>query len=202
MKAIRMECELRVAGKKGDARKLRRAGLIPAVIYGQGRPAVCIQLSPKQIAGLRRSAHRFNSVIELVAGDANQLAMVVDVQKDPLTREVMHVDFFRVDPERLVTVKVPLVRTAGRALGEQAGGKLHQQVRTIDVQCKPFDTPQEVVCDVSEMRIGQRIFVDQVALPEGVSHAFKVRYSVFTMAGGREMATTAGAEEATAGASA
>jgi large subunit ribosomal protein L25 len=153
---------------KGAARSLRRAGLIPGVIYGQGKENLALSLNPSELRKATDPARSWNTFFTLTLQrdgqpDIVESAVVVDVQIDAVREDVMHVDFMRVDPEQEVVRKVPL-RFHGRSIGVFKGGKLKTFRRTLQVAAKPAEIPVEIALDITAIDGGQSLRMKDVAV--------------------------------------
>ncbi|MFW5877077.1 MAG: 50S ribosomal protein L25 [Myxococcota bacterium] len=163
-----LQAEVREGRGKGPARRLRQRGLIPAVFYGPEVDPTPIAVAPKDVMRMLRTEYGRNTVVNLDLGDGRQeLALCKDLEQDPLTREVLHADFYRVDNSREVEVEVPF-RTRGRSVGVQKGGLLHVTLRELPVRCTPDRIPAAIEVDVAPMEIGDVVRVQDLDLGEGV----------------------------------
>ncbi|HWV39902.1 MAG TPA: 50S ribosomal protein L25 [Vulgatibacter sp.] len=158
---------------KGVARRLRAAKQIPAVLYGpHAEKPLPIAVDPKALREAIRTAHRFNTILTLKLDDGGErTALLRDYQQDPVTRELLHADFYEVALDKPVTVPVPLVLT-GRAAGVAEGGVLAQSRRVVDVVCLPGQIPERLEHDVTAMKVNEALHVSEIKAPEGV----KIRY--------------------------
>jgi large subunit ribosomal protein L25 len=163
-----LNAEIRTQSGKGEARKLRSRGLIPAVFYGPKTDARSIAVSPRDLLKALDNPHGRNTVLGLKMGDQDGLALVKDIDVDPVTAEPLHVDFYQVEPGRTVDVDVPF-KTKGRAVGVQKGGTLHVTLRSLPVRAAPENIPARIVVDVTRMDIGAVVRVENLELAEGVS---------------------------------
>ncbi len=200
MQTVKLKAESRVNTGKGVARKLRSAGLIPAVYYGRGVETRSLAVSPK---GLREAVSGdlgINSVLELEVEDQNYNVLLADFQLHPVTREVLHADFVSVDATRSVNVEVPLELT-GKAKGTVLGGKLRQVYRKLPVSCLPGNIPAKIVHDVSALDIEDLVHTSDLQLPEGVQVRLKAGQTLGGVYGSRRGAQKdeEGEEEAPAG---
>jgi len=167
-----LNVEVREGVGKGVARKLRAAGRIPGNCYGQG-DVQNIHLDPRVLDRLlRSSASGMNTLIELkVAGGGGfdgKKVLLKELQRDPVSNQALHADFFALDLKHSIDIAVP-VHTSGTAVGvSMGGGILDQVLREIHLECLPDSIPEEVIVDVSELDIGQSIHVRDLALPAGV----------------------------------
>lgn len=154
---------------KNEARRLRRAGRLPAVVYG-GAPvrSQAVEVDPKALLRILHSESGFNTLVDLeVDGSASGQVLIKDVQHDPVTDHLLHVDFFRPAMDKAVTVTVP-VTLHGEAAGvKQQAGLLDFVTREIQVECMPAEIPEHVDVDVSELMIGDGVRVRDVAEGRG-----------------------------------
>lgn len=169
---------------KGAARRMRRSGQVPAVVYGLGVETFCVSVVPREIVQALAGPMRLNTVLKLnvqEGGKAKEIvALVRDHQYHPVRRTLQHVDFLAIDVTKPIRVQVPVIRT-GRSLGEAAGGGLTQIFRHVPVDCLPDRIPAEIVHDVSALELGGHIAVRELAIPEGATIALPGEQSVFTV---------------------
>jgi large subunit ribosomal protein L25 len=143
---------------------------VPAVVYGGGRDTVPIQVDRRILLELLKQAGSENAVflLELDGGSKKRHCMVRDMEVDPLTRQIVHVDFLRIDMTQKVRVMVQ-VETVGVPIGvKNEGGILDQVTREVEVECLPSDIPRLLELDVSELAIGQHLEAGVLVMPEGV----------------------------------
>lgn len=167
MEPMTLQAEVRQKGGKGPARQLRMSGKIPAIYYGPGTEPVKLSVSPHDLEKILSGAFARNQMIELSFGGNKTLAVVRDLAVDPVSREILHADFYSVAKDRKVDAIVPFEMT-GRALGVQKGGAIRKPFRTLPVRANPQDIPATVVLDVSPFDIGTIITVKDLPLPKGV----------------------------------
>lgn len=167
---LTIEVNRREATGKSANRRLRRDEMIPAVVYGGGKEPISIQLPRKTLIDLFKAGGSDNRIFLLKLGETGQSrhAMIRDMQIDPITRKVEHVDFMRIDMSKRIRVRVH-VTLEGVAYGVRSeGGLLDFVTREVEVECLPTAIPQELRVDVSEVRVGQHLEVKDLRLPEGV----------------------------------
>ncbi len=172
METVDIGIETREPNKKGDARRMRRAGRIPAIVYGRKRTARAVSLNAdefdKKLARLEGS-----HLIRLLHGEPRdadlheKVALLREVQMHPVTALVLHVDLLEVDLTERLRVSVPL-HFVGKAAGVVAGGILQPVLRELEVECLPTEIPQFIEVDVSALNIHEAIHARDVTLPEGV----------------------------------
>ncbi len=182
MSTYEISAQLRTSGGKGAARKLRAAGQIPAVLYGDGKEATGLSVAPGDVEKLRRQPLGMNTPVTLnVDGLAGKrLVMVKDTQRHPLTRSLLHVDFWNIDEDRPIVVTVKIA-TVGRAMGEETGGRLQMLRHAVDVLCKSSDIPTALTVDVSPLETGAKLYVDDLHTPEGVEIVYEQRFPVLAI---------------------
>jgi len=150
---------------KNEARRLRRDGKVPAVLYGgDSKSATPIAVEPRALLRILHSESGQNTLIALKLGDAGDTRVLVkDFQLDPVTHEVLHADFYRVAMDKVIQVTIP-VTVHGEPKGvKQQGGILEFIRREIVVECLPGDIPEHVDIDVSELMLHQGIRVRDIA---------------------------------------
>ena len=153
------------------SKRLRRMGVVPAVIYGSNQREYTIQLDSKSFFDLARkqASHNFLVNIEIAgANEKTKLAIVQDIQRDPLNGSLIHVDFRAVSESYTIHAAVP-IELRGEPVGVKTGGLLEQLVHEIEVSCSPSNLPDAIVNDVESLKIGQSLKVSQLNLPEGVT---------------------------------
>ena len=155
----------REATGKAASKGLRKSGLIPAVIYGLNEPPVAVAISPKVVARVIASDTSLNSMLHLQreGTDIKRHVIIKEVQRDPVTRRLTHVDFMRVDPAHKVRVKIP-IRLQGMPIGVKEGGILDFTHREIEVECLPSFIPPHVDVNVEHLKVNDSLRLDQVVL--------------------------------------
>src|ERR1700694_3518286 len=170
MAEVTLEVSRREGTGKSVGRKLRQQGQVPGVVYGGHRDPVAITVDRKAITDLiQRSQHGVRSVFLLKMAETEQQrhAMIKDIQIDPISRKMMHVDFIRVVMDEAVRVSVPVV-IIGTPIGVKEGGLLDFQVRELHVECLPNAIPDKVEIDMSNLGIHNYFRISDLPLPEGV----------------------------------
>jgi large subunit ribosomal protein L25 len=169
---------------KSTARKIRREGLIPAVVYSAGSEARSIKVNPSELVNIFRQTGDRNTILSIdVEGDAID-CVVREVQRNPVTRDILHADFYQVSGDDVLTVQVPL-KSKGRAVGMSIGGRLRIIARTVTVRCQYQKIPAEVVYDITDMNIGDFVKASQLVVPEGVQLVYDNDYNVMNLYGRR-----------------
>jgi large subunit ribosomal protein L25 len=150
---------------KGSARKARAAGEIPAVLYGQGEEPLAVAVKARDFDLMLREQKSGNPIVNLNVGTGEYTALVRDVQYDPLTHGILHIDFQLISLTETVDVEVP-VHLEGIAVGvKDHGGILEQILRHVEVRSLPTDIPSALTLDVSSLNIGDSLHVRDLGLP-------------------------------------
>jgi len=166
---IGLHAQSRAAAGKGEARRLRASGWVPAVAYGRGLASTLLSVSPKDVLAILKSERGRNSVIEMdvEAGD-KLLVMIRDYSYHPVHRALEHVDFLQVKLDQPVDVEVPLVHL-GKPVGVTTGGIIRQVYRTIPVRCVPDKIPLKLEIDITHLKLNEHVSTQDLKLPPGVS---------------------------------
>lgn len=171
MEFAKVSAEVRQETGKGHARRTRAAGRVPAVLYGRREQPLSLSLDPLALVRSLDKERKRNTVFSLSVstnGKASDVtAMIRDVQIDPLSRRIVHVDFLRVDLEDEVKVNVPLV-LKGTPAGVVDGGNLHHNVHYLPIAAKPAAIPTKIELDVTKLKIGEALHVSDLKLGEGL----------------------------------
>jgi large subunit ribosomal protein L25 len=146
------------------ARRLRRQGMIPAVIYGHKEATVAVALKAEDLVSAVRHGQR---VVDLRSDSGVERALIQELQWDHLGKEVLHADFRRVAEHERVQVPVP-VEIRGIAPGVTAGGILDQPLHVLQVECEVTAVPESIRVNINELQIDQAIYVKDLHLPPGV----------------------------------
>jgi len=170
MEQIVLQAQSRTPDGKGAARKLRASGLVPGVAYGHGVDAQSLLVDEKTLRDVLRHHHGSNVLLDLkVDGESpgNLAAIIKAMQVDPLSEEVLAVDFQWVSLEEPVTVSV-IVQLRGTARGAVEGGSVEQVLHEVELTCLPLQIPEELMLDISAMQIHDVLHVSDLTVPEGV----------------------------------
>jgi large subunit ribosomal protein L25 len=164
-----IEVQPRPQTGKNANRRARAAGKIPAVVYGGGKESVAVELNRKTLVDMMKGHSGENPIFLLKLGDKERHAMIRNMEVDPVSRQVIHIDFQRVVMDQKVRVAVP-VELVGTAIGVKTeGGMLDFITREIHVECLPGDIPKHVEADVTEVHVGQHIEARDLKLPDNVT---------------------------------
>lgn len=170
MERPQLKAEIREGTGKGVARKWREKGLVPAIFYGPRTPTIPLVVDPRALSLALQTEAGGNVLIELEIRKGDQsdrrIVMVKELQYDHFQRKLLHVDFYEVAMDMMITVEVP-IHLVGRPEGTKFGGILEQVRRTLEVQCLPGDIPKSIDIDVTPLKIGDSIHVKDIQLEKG-----------------------------------
>jgi large subunit ribosomal protein L25 len=158
-----LEAQARTAGTKNDARRVRREGKVPGVLYGAGKQALSVSLDPRQISRILRSASGHNTIFELALdGSERTQAMIVDWQYEPIKGSLLHIDLQRIAMDKVLQVRVPITLKGEPEGVKTQGGILEQVTREVEIECLPGDIPTSIEADVSELVFGKVLRVSDL----------------------------------------
>jgi large subunit ribosomal protein L25 len=165
MEAIVLEAEQRTDMRHGETRRIRRRGDIPAIVYGKNQEPKPVIIDGVQFRKLHVGSH---GLLRLkIKGGRDIHAMIQDVQRNPITREVIHIDLHSVSLSEPVEAGVTVVLNGLEAV-EKRGGIVQQQVREIRIRCLPTQVPEHIAVDISHLDIGDRVVCSEIQIPEGI----------------------------------
>ena len=182
-----LNVQARTAGGTGDARRLRKTGLIPAIVYGKGIEPKCISVNATEWQLLSRNEL---NILSLVEDGKETLVLLKEVQHDPIRNRTRHLDFQAIRMDQKIKAHVAVRPGHALPAGASAGGLLEQNLHEIEVESLPQDLPEEIIVDVSGMNLGDIIHVGNIVMPEGVTAVTHADLVVFT-----EVDESAAAEE-------
>ena len=191
-----VEAKPRQSGGKNDARRLRKSGLVPAVLYGAGLEPMNLAVDPKQINRILHSEQGHNTIFDMAAGGDSGKVMIVDWQYEPIKGALLHVDLKRIAMDKLLTVSVPITMK-GEAPGVKLqGGVLEQMLREVEIECLPADIPGHIDADVSQMVFGQTLRVSDLPRNDKIKFITDENQAVAHVTAVKEVAAAAPVEGA------
>ncbi len=167
---IQLNAEPRADSGKGASRRLRRTGLVPAVVYGGDGYPQSISLIHNEFSHELESEAIYTQLIDLNIGEQSEEVILRDLQRHPFKNRVLHADFFRIDKKKPINVVVPIhaVNTEECVGVKTDGGMLTQVATEIEVICLPKNLPEYLEVDVIELHLGETIHLSELKVPEGV----------------------------------
>jgi len=152
-----------------SSRRLRREGRVPAVVYGLEADPVTVSIAWPDLRAALTTDAGINAIITLSIDGDEQLSVVKDLQRHPVRRDVIHIDFLRVTADQQIETDVPVILIGEALEVTRANGMVDQTLYALAVSAKPADIPDEIEVDISEMTLGDAIHVSDLALPAGVT---------------------------------
>src|SRR5438045_7202954 len=149
-----LEALPRTPGTKNDARRVRKQGKVPGVVYGAGKQTVPVSLDPRHVSRILHSQTGHNTVFDLTVDGERTKAMIVDWQYEPIKGSLLHIDLKRIAMDQKLRVNVPIELVGEPAGVKQQGGILEQITREVEVDCLPGDIPNQIELNVSELVFG------------------------------------------------
>jgi large subunit ribosomal protein L25 len=200
MSTATLSATLRSDSGKGAARKLRRAGSVPAVIYGHKREPMSLSVPTRELERLLERVAAETTVVELSIDGKVSRTLIREIQKHPFKKQLVHIDFQELVAGEQITVNVPLV-IVGTSIGVRSfAGILDQTMRELEVTVDPSAIPNHIDVDVSALNIGDSIHVRDLKIPAGVTVLTDTDASVVVVAAPKVNATDAAADAAAAAA--
>jgi large subunit ribosomal protein L25 len=180
---ISVSAQPRERAGKGAARSTRRAGRVPAVIYGEKQEPTLISVDPKELDRLVHKKAFFASLLDIDLAGKKHRVLPRDVQFNPVTDVIEHLDFQRIGKDTKIHVNVPVVvKNEAAAPGLKRGGVLNLVRHEIPFTCSPENIPQQIVVDLTGLDIGASIHISSIELPKGATPNLRERdFTVVTI---------------------
>ena len=187
METIDIKAEARSQVGKGSARAARRAGLIPAVIYGNKETAVTVTLDANQWRQLMHKPGIFSQLININVNNETHFVLPRDIQQHPVSEEAMHVDFLRVTKNATVAVGIAVeFLNEDKCTGLKLGGVLNIVRSQVELNCPAISIPEKLTVDLEGLNVGHTIHISSIELPEGCTPTITDRdFTVATIAAPR-----------------
>jgi large subunit ribosomal protein L25 len=165
-----LEAHPRESGNKNQARRVRRQGKIPAVVYGAGKDSLSVSVDPRHVLRILHSETGHNTIFDLALNGERSKAMIVDWQYEPIMGHLLHIDLKRIAMDKALKVNVPIFLKGEAAGVKQQGGILEQITREVEIECLPTDIPSHIDADVAHLVFGTVLRVAD--LPHGAKLKF------------------------------
>ena len=187
METINIKAEARSQVGKGSARAARRAGLVPAVIYGNKETAVSVTLDANQWRQLMHRPGIFSQLININVNNETHFVLPRDIQQHPVSEEAMHVDFLRVTKNATVAVGIAVeFLNEDKCTGLKLGGVLNIVRPQVELNCPAISIPEKLTVDLEGLNVGHTIHISSIELPEGCTPTITDRdFTVATIAAPR-----------------
>ena len=187
MDFIELKANIRKTSGSGVARKLRAAGKVPAVLYGQSIDPTLLSLDVHDFElSLKKSKMGFSLYnLSVLNGDSiTRSVMIKELQTDPVTRSLLHVDFYEISMDRKIKVNIPVVPT-GKSKGVELGGILQVIRRELEIFCLPNEIPECIEIDITDLDIGNSVHVEDISLDGNIEIPAEVNFTVITVIGAK-----------------
>ncbi len=184
MERYSLQAKRREKTGKGAARTLRRQGEIPAVLYGPNTESTTLSVNVHDLEVLLNKVSPSQAVLNLQVenGSKNRkMVMIKELQTDPVKFKYLHVDFYEVKMDQMITTTVP-VTPVGTSRGVEEGGMLQIIRRELEVNCLPGDIPEQVEIDISDLEVGDSVHVEDLDLGEKVEIPYETNFTILTVA--------------------
>ena len=192
-----LQAESRAATGTGEARALRRNSMVPAIIYGSGKPQVAISLPRKEINLEYRKQGFLSHVFDISVGKNKYKAIPKAIQLHPVTDEIEHIDFMHVDKGSSIKVVVSLhIENEEKCPGIKQGGVLNIARHDLEIYCLPDNIPESIHVDVAGLNIGESIHLKDLILPNGIETKLDLDTTIAAVLGAAKEEVEETAEEA------
>lgn len=172
MADVKLAADKRSERGTRPAKRLRRVGLVPAVVYGLEDETVAVTVSARELGHILGGEAGVNTLINLQVDGSEQLTLARQIQRDPIRGDLVHVDFVRIRRDVAVEAEVP-VQIVGEAPGTKEGGIVEQQLFSLRISAKPADIPSVIEVDVSGLDLNDQIRFEDLRLPAGVETEYE-----------------------------
>jgi large subunit ribosomal protein L25 len=170
MNEFELQAELREGAGKGAARRLRREGMIPAVLYGAGEDVMALKLNANSVHRQLENEAFFSHILDIKVDGQPTQAVLKALQRDPATDRIVHMDLLRVSSTQEITMHVPLhFLNEETCPGKKAGGVVNHLLMDLEISCLPKDLPEYIEVDMAAMDIGDSIHLSELTMPAGVT---------------------------------
>jgi len=181
LEILELNAEKRQSIGKGESRALRRGGRIPAVLYGPDIQPVSLSINEHEFTTLLKNAKSSQQLIKIDTDDGEQRsAMIKELQTKPVTGKFLHVDFYKVDMNRKIRVRVPVI-VKGKSIGVEMGGLLQIIRHKLEILCLPLEIPEAIEIDVTDLDVGDSIHVEDILSQDGIEIPADVNFTVITV---------------------
>ena len=184
MELIELKTNIRTSVGNSQARALRRKKQIPAVLYGRGKKTVLLSVYLSELEQALKKSKTGQALLNLVVQNKETYtkpAIIKELQMHPVGRNILHVDFYEIDMNRKIKIKVPVV-TKGKSKGVEQGGILQIIRRELEVLCLPLEIPKSFEIDITDFDIGDSVHVKSIPLKDNIEIPADVDFTVLTIA--------------------
>jgi len=173
-KTHELSVALRKDEGKGASRRLRRAGSVPAIVYGGGKlDPVSIQIAHKDVYMASQNEWFYSAILDLSLGGDVQKVLLRDMQRHPFKQQILHLDFLRINEDEAIRVRVPLhfINQESSPAGKTGGAIIMHEMTEVEISCLPKDLPEFIEVDLAELKVDDIIHLSGLKLPKGTEIA-------------------------------
>ena len=183
MEKLKLKATIRKTVGNGPARELRRQGMIPAVLYGPKSEPIMLSVVIRELEHILKSGNIGQLLLNLVIQNGkkqSKTAMVKELQTQPVSGNLLHIDFYEVAMDQKIKVSIPVV-TTGESKGVELGGVLQLVRHEVDVLCYPNEIPESIEVEITDMEIGDSLHIGDVSLDEAIELADEANFTLVTI---------------------
>jgi large subunit ribosomal protein L25 len=183
LELIELKANIRNSVGNSQARALRRAEKMPAVLYGPGTEPVLLSVSVKDLEKALKKSTASQAILNLTihnGENTSRTAMIKELQTHPVSRNYLHVDFYEISMDRKISVKVPVI-VKGKSRGVEEGGILQIIRRELEILCLPTEIPETIEIDITDLDIGDSIHVKEIPFKGDIEIPVDVNFTVITI---------------------
>lgn len=162
---VELEMDIREETGSGAAGRMRKAGMVPCILYGLGEKNTLLSVALNRLETVLGTGKR---MVDIHVGQKKEAVLLKDLQHDPMTDKIIHADFERVAMDEEVEIEIPIV-LKGRAKGHDDGGVIDHVMKTLNVRCLPKDIPEEILVEITELDVSDACKVSDIQVPDGVT---------------------------------
>ena len=194
MAGIELKVDVRSEQGTAAAKRLRKEGWIPGVVYGDDFAPVAIKANSRDVVHLLHSLASEHPLIKIKLKNKKEDVIIQEIQYHPYRNEIIHIDFHKVAMDEVITTKV-LVEAVGSSIGVTHGGIVDHSMRELEIECLPGDIPTSIEVDITNLDIGESIHIGELTPPKGVKFLDDPEQSVIAVAVPKVSEETEGEEE-------
>ena len=183
MELIDLNATTRETTGNGPARRLRAAGKLPAILYGPDTDPIKLSVPISDLEKIFKTANIGQALFNIkIANGQTQtkMAMIKELQQQPVSGALLHIDFYEIAMDRKITVSVPII-PVGKSVGVEMGGILQVIRREIDVLCLPNEIPEDIEVDVTDLDVGDSLHVEEISVEGNIEIPAEVNFTVITV---------------------
>jgi large subunit ribosomal protein L25 len=191
LELIELTTTIRETRGNGAARRLRREGKLPAVLYGPDTDAMALTVEAKDLESAIKESRGSQVILNLAVNgeEKRRMVMLKELQTDPVSREMIHADFFEISMDRKIRIMVPVI-AIGKSKGIEMGGMLQIIRRDLEVMCYPHEIPKSIEIDITELDLGESVHIEDIPVQGDVEFPHDVNFTVLTIVSGRMKAAS------------